>query len=224
MTAILVSPAEPGALKALGKSSSLPESKGADVIIPGRGFLVGVQRKVFPEDFLASLSDGRGPRWVMELSAAFEFPLLILEGRPKWTFSGQLLGSEYGPGRLFNRVQLRSYLWSLHHEFSITHMWTDDLSDTCEVVRELARWAQKPHHDSIMQRPGPKKNIRKRVPERDWGIHFLQGVNGIGPEMAGRIYDHFGRVPMEWSVSEDELLEVEGIGPGRAGRLMGVLK
>lgn len=40
--------------------------------------------------------------------------------------------------------------------------------------------------------------------------------------MAGQIYDHFGMIPLRWTVSEAELMEVQGIGAGRAASLLGV--
>jgi len=43
-------------------------------------------------------------------------------------------------------------------------------------------------------------------------MHVLQGFPGMGPELAGRVVDKFEGVPLTWTVSEDELQTVEGLG------------
>jgi excinuclease UvrABC nuclease subunit len=57
-----------------------------------------------------------------------------------------------------------------------------------------------------------------------WGVHFLQGIDGIGPEVAGRIYDHFGKVPLAWECQLEDLLEIEGVGKVRAAKLLAMFE
>jgi ERCC4-type nuclease len=45
-------------------------------------------------------------------------------------------------------------------------------------------------------------------------------MNGVGAEMAGRIWDHFGRVPWRWEVGVNELMKVKGVGRTRAERML----
>jgi ERCC4-type nuclease len=222
---ILVSPAEPATLRSLGASSTVPEAQyGADFLIAAKGFTIGVQRKEFPGDFLSSLSDGRLGESVVKLTKT-TMPVLLLEGKPRWTFSGQLLGHDYGQGRQFLRSQLRGLLFTMQNEFGVAHHWTDDVNDSFEFLRELDRWGRKDKHDSLLGRPGVKgAGMRKRVTDRDHAIHLLQGFQGVGAELAGRIYDHFGGVPLHWSVTADEFLEIEGLGPVTVDKLMARLK
>jgi ERCC4-type nuclease len=49
---------------------------------------------------------------------------------------------------------------------------------------------------------------------------LLQSFEGIGPAAAEGIYDHFEGVPLEWSVTPEELQEIDGIGPKTAEKLM----
>jgi len=41
----------------------------------------------------------------------------------------------------------------------------------------------------------------------------------VGPELAERIVEHFGGIPMRWEVAIEELLEVYGIGKVKAEKL-----
>jgi Holliday junction resolvasome RuvABC DNA-binding subunit len=62
------------------------------------------------------------------------------------------------------------------------------------------------------------------VDSRDWALHLLQGFEGIGPDLAAAIFDHFEGVPFRWNVEGAKgLMEVPGIGKGRAEKLWGAL-
>ena len=219
MSAILVSPAEPLQLREIGTVSSGPEAYGADFLIPGLGFLLGVQRKQFPDDFLASLHDGRLSTSLVALSKCDE-RVLLLEGKPGWTRSGFLVHDRVQ----FSRTQLRNLLMSAHTELGVHTMWTDGIVDTIDALRDLSRWAAKPKHDSLFNRPNTKPTYRRQFSERDMAVFLLQGFDGIGPELAGRIYDHFGRVPLKWDVSNGELEEIKGVSKGRLAKLKELVK
>jgi Fanconi anemia group M protein len=217
---ILVSPTEPALLRDVGKQSLIPEDYGADILIPGRSIMVAVQRKTFPADFLDSLYGDRLTRLLMKMQQA-TIRVMLLEGQPAWlepALGGALIGSRT---HSFTRKSLRGLILSMHHEFGVVTVWTDDLEDTIEFVTQTAKWALKGRHDSLMSRGAvPTSNVRRRASERDKGVYLLQSVEGVGPEMAGRIYDHFGRVPISWDVTADELQQVDGIGPKRAAKLI----
>lgn len=214
---ILVSGQEPEQLRAIGTSSAVPEDYGADFLIPGKGFFLGVQRKTFPADFLSSLHDGRLQTSLVKLTQC-EKRVLLLEGRPAWTTSGFLV-DDYVQ---FSRKQLRGLLMSAHEELGIHTMWTDGIQDTIDALHDMVRWAAKPRHDSLFTRPDTMPNKRKYT-DRDKGVFLLQGFQGIGPELAGRIYDHFRRVPLRWD-DDGELIDVKGVGKGRIARLKDIVK
>lgn len=216
---ILVAPSEPVALKEIGKSSTIPEMYGADLLIPGNGILVGIQRKQFPGDFIASMSDGRLQTSLLKLSQV-DVPILVLEGRPSWSFNGFLVGFNYGRGGEFARSTLRSLLFSAQSELGITHHWTDSMNDTIDFTRDLARWAEKDKHDSLFKRPGiPKNEATRRISDRDRAAWILQGLDNIGYTTACSIYDYFEGLPLRWTVTKKELQEVPGVGKGRAVKL-----
>lgn len=221
---ILLSPAEPVEFHSLGDRSHIVEAEyGADFLVAGKGFLVAVQRKQFPGDFLASVADGRFPVLLPRMLNA-EFRILLLEGRPRWSTTGALLNFDWGRGKDFTRSHLRAMLWSLHWVWGVTAMWTDDRADTLDFLRDLRRWAEKDRHEALGVRPPIDKGDFRRTPKpRDRAVHILQGFDGVGPAVAESIYDHFGFLPLRWAVEESDLLAVPGVGPGRVRKLVEVV-
>lgn len=216
--AVLVAPTEPPILRAVGASSSVPEQYGCDLLIGAQWGLVGVQRKTFPEDLVASLNDDRFARLVRKLDGvAVRF--LVLEGTPVWTQDGWLVHDRHH----LSRKSLWGLLASLSALYGVATLWTRDLPETVALVEYLATWAAKEAHGSVLARPGPPKSTWGDVGDQTWAEFILQGVDGIGPALARRIIHQFGRVPLVWSVSPEELLTVPGLGPGRLKKMLSVI-
>lgn len=211
---IRVSPSEPPALRAIGRTTMLPEHFGADVCFPSRLGLVVLQRKEFPSDFMASVHDGRlGEQRAKMQRAAVK--VLVLEGRGTWTTDGELV-VPFGPGLSIS--QYRRYLWSVQLDgIWVSH--TSGLAETVELVKDLKEWSDKAKHGGG-GRPKPKGSGGWGQPtDRDWGSHLLQSFDGVGPEMATRIFDRFGRVPLAWTCTPEDMAMVQGVGPKRVDKM-----
>ena len=222
--AFLLSPTEHELKSLFGDkavTSLYAERYGADVlvIVEGRGKLA-IQRKTFPEDLLASLEDGRLARELAMLSQS-EYPVLILEGRPKWTGDGHLMQPW---ASRWTKAQIRNLLRSVWLAHGIQVEYTDDVNDTAAAVLEMESWFRKEVHRSLLTRPKQTAhNTWGTSNQRDFARFFLQGLPGVGSVLAEAIYDHFGKVPMSWDCTQDELKEVYGIGAKRAKVLWEVL-
>ena len=217
---MLVSPTEPAPISDLGPTSSVPERHGADIFWIGRAPHVrcGVQRKAFPNDFLASINDDRLSVELGQMQA-LDLAVLLLEGTPQWTTDGKLL-TDYGTP--WDKKSHRGYLWSVRSR-GVWVETTDTPAETVDVVRRLVAWTKSPKHSSTYQRRGPRVEWGNPT-NRDWARHFVQGLPGVGPELADRIINHFdGQLPVAWVVTREQLLEVKGVGPKTADRLIGVL-
>lgn len=212
---MLVSPTEPAQLKRLGKVSGLPERYGVDILIVAGKARTGVQRKKFPDDLVASLSDGRLYSQLPKM-AELDRALLIFEGYGKWTLDGELV---HGYTRNFTRAQYIALQYSILFEFGVHVMHVRDIKETAEALVALEHWAEKPKHSSLRTRPGPKKDSWGDVGHRERAQHLLQGLNGVGVEMAGRIYDHFGGIPMKWDCTMEDLTKIPGIGKVKAKKI-----
>lgn len=212
---MLISPSEPAELRAIGRTTMAPERYGADILWaqPGIG-LVGVQRKEFPGDFLASVGS-RLPTQLAKM-ARLDLAVLVLEGRGTWSTDGELA---HGWGQSYTRSQHRRYLCSVRAR-GIWVEQTESLADTIEFLGDLAAWAAKPKHHSLAQRDGPKRNGWGRVSSKAWQIHLVQGIgDGIGPEMAERIVDAVG-LPFSLCVDEADLVAIHGVGKVTAKKIV----
>lgn len=219
---MLVSPTEPLPIRALGRVHSLPEKRGVDVLFAAGGRWVGVQRKEI-RDLVASVRDGRLHREVQQMttnlaSRGLGIAVLVVEGRFAWTVDGEWVE----PGWRWTRRQHRGLLWSVRSK-GIWVEVTADANDTADLCRDLQAWASKDRHSSLDHRPGPV-GLWGKATTREYACHLLQGFDGVGPELANRIVDHFGRLPIGWLVTAADLEEVPGIGKVKAKRLIGALE
>jgi len=213
---VLISPTEPTPIKDLGKISSLSEKYGSDILIMAKTVRIGIQRKAFPNDLLASLADGRlydQIRKMVELDHA----IIIFEGRGEWTSDGALVHMTS-----FTRDQYHGLIMSLSFEFGIQVVQVRDIGETCQFLTNMEKWVHKPAHTSLLRRPGPPKDSWNQKSERMNGIHLIQSFQGVGPTLAARIYDHFEGVPMHWDEGV-QFEDVPGIGKEKARQLMEAL-
>jgi len=213
---MIVSPTEPPALKAIGSVSMLPERYGCDLLFAAGGKFYGVQRKEF-KDFIASVADGRLGQQVAQMQNV-EQAMVVIEGEGRWTDDGVLL-DRYAD---MTRSSMRKLLWSVRDR-GIWVDFTEGLGDTIQLVKAFEEWCKKGGHTSLMGRPKPQSQWGKAA-NRDFQIHLLQGVPGVGVELAQRIVEKFGGVPWSWDVGVEELMTVDGIGKTKAARMMEVLR
>jgi ERCC4-type nuclease len=222
---ILIAPTEPIALRAIGKTSSLPEKYGADVAwiatrpAPDRKkVLVGVQRKEW-KDLIASVEDGRWAR-EMQMLQSCGMAFVVVEGWPVTGPSGQVVDKAFG--RPWNIDALRSVLWScMSHGIHVDR--TANVKDTVRWVQRMVDWSGKGEHSSLRGRPGPGSMWGKPT-NREYGLHLLQGLPGVGPTLAGELWDAFGKVPWKWEVGVEDLTKVKGVGRVRAQRMIDALE
>jgi ERCC4-type nuclease len=102
-------------------------------------------------------------------------------------------------------------------------MWVKDMAATITAIEHLDAWAQKVKHTSLTRRSGPAKSSWGSTTVRHLAQHIMQGFPGVGPELAGRIVDKFEGAPLTFSATYEELLEVEGLGKGKADAMMAAL-
>jgi len=211
---ILYSPYEPESIKRMlegrGLQHSLPEKYGADFLIPCNGLKVAVQRKT-GEDLLASLEDGRLMLEVALMRTA-DVAVLVVEGEVP------------PPGSRYTKEQVRNLLRSAYHRgVRVEH--TSSPADTVEALLEMERYYSKDSHLSMITRPKTAaRDEWYRRTNREWAIFILQGFPGIGPTLAQEIFDYFGRVPLKWDCTKEEMMRVPGLGTNRVNRLWEVLE
>jgi len=187
---LLISPAEPKELYRMGRTSSLPEKYGSDFLFASHEVgLIGIQRKQFPEDWLASLrGDDRVSRELQQMKR-LDMGIWILEGMGNWTNEGFLV---YGGRYKYFEYELWGFqLTAQLLGYSVFRV--RDQQSTLKLLERIQLWAAKPEHGSLLVRPKPGQ--WGEAGSREWGNHFLQGLPGVGYAKAEKILDDFGRPP-----------------------------
>lgn len=228
----LLSPSDTGLAEKLGDdaiNSSLPESKGADVLLYTESGLLGWQRKAVPNDFISSFTDGRFARLLPLLTKSCAFCRIVQEGEFKyWPDQTVHLGMRIEKGRRvrvqsrFTRNHIHGMLNDIEVVWGVPIRVTEDLDDTVRYLRSVRRFMEAKTHVGLYTRP--KVKGRWYVPSADEvQLWILQGFGGIGPSTADKIIRHFGRIPLRWTCSVEELAGVEGVTHKQAQELISVL-
>jgi ERCC4-type nuclease len=218
MTIGLISPSETKLVEKLKEEviiSPLPEEKGADVLIYTKQGLLGIQRKEVPNDFLASITDGRLARETSLLPKHCKFRLVLLEGHFKYFPNGGVALGRREPSR-FTKTQIDGLLFDIKYVKGVDYDYTDDLDDTIFYIKTLSRWMNTEKHTGLFSRPGGPQGTWAVPSVEEKQSWLLQGFEGVGPAIASSIISYFGRIPLSWSCSLDELVKVPKLSAKRA--------
>lgn len=216
---MICSPTEPAQLRDAASSVSMfPENFGADLVVGiHAGGWAGIQRKEV-RDLCASIEDNRLTEQLVKLRQ-LPMSMLIVEGELEWTNDGEMLGAR-NRFKSITRDRFDGVMWTVQSEGTWV-CFTSGLSETIRVAKHFEKWVGKPRKGLATR---PQVTAAWGSPDsRDFQIHLLTGFPGVGPELAERILDHFGRVPWTWNVTVDEMMQVVGIGKRKAEQIMGVV-
>ncbi len=222
---LLVSPAEPANVKRAiptgvkWGTSSLCEQMGVDFLWHGHGGWCGVQRKEI-SDLLASAADGRLSRELQQV-VDLETAVVVMEGIPHYTTEGVLVDG--GFGRSWTAQQIMGLVWSIQKR-GVWMANTKSVDETILYVLGLMQWSQKERHNTAVKRAGVVSVWGGNPDAKEFACHLLQGIPGVGPEIAAKVYDHFGRVPWRWDVTAEELMKIDGVGRKKAETMMRALR
>lgn len=144
--------------------------------------------------------------------------LLIIEGRVQFDTDGRLQ-DRWGP--TWTYAQWVGVQWSIQHA-GCWVMGTRDAGETAEVCRLFEKWVRKKRHSGLAARGSAGSIWGTRPDQREYGVHVLQGISGVGPELAGRIFDQYGGLPVQWrkEVDEKSLTGVAGVGKVKARQIL----
>lgn len=187
--------------------SMIPETYGVDFYWIAKMGKCGIQRKEW-KDFFASVEDGRLAKEFGQMEG-LAWKGLILEGTLQIT-NGHTTGKY---GTQWSEEAIHNYLLSVQHR-GVAVVYSGSHHHTASKVEASAGWTDKGGHHGTNHRPGPKGKWGKPT-NRDYAIHVMSGVPGVGHELASRIWDKYG-CPIQWTVGVEELMQVPGIGKKKA--------
>ena len=161
---------------------------------------VVIERKTYA-DFAMSLADGRLFPQAAALARSPHRPVVLLEG-PK-----PAKMPDVHPHALKGAMVSLAVMWRL----PVLH--ARDPEDSLRVLRFVAHQLRN-LDPGILQRYDRKP---KRFASRK--LYVLQGLPGIGPELASRLLFQFGSIERVVAADEDMLIQVRGVGRKRAARI-----
>jgi len=227
---ILLSPSETKLKKALGDdaiTSLLCEEKGADILIYSPQGLMKIQRKSIPGDFLSSMTDGRFATSLPLLVKDCSFCRVLCEGEFKyWPDGTVFIGMSKDKKRIpsyYRREHIDGMLNDIEFIYGIQIRWTKDIQGTVLYIRSVQRFLDEKTHVGLFTRPKAKGTWA--VPsKRDIHLWLLQSFNGIGARTASKIIDTFGRAPLDWTCTPEELASAANVQLAKAIEWMDCLK
>lgn len=209
---IWVSPTEPPALRELGRTSMLPEQFGCDVYWRTATGGWGVQRKALA-DLYASVDDGRLGQQLAQIRGSDTHALVVVEGAPTWDVDGNI-ATYISRHRRGSWTVARYFGTLLRIQSSGARLLqVRDVNETLDAVESWHRHSEKPSDERVdIARPAPRGIWGSDPTSRDYAIHLLTSIPGIGSKHAGAIFDHYGRLPLSWD-DPSLLSAIPGIGP-----------
>lgn len=162
-----------------------------------------IERKGGP-DLSASLLDGRLFGQAEALAAAAPRPVLLLEGDPH-------TNANLHPDALPGAISALSIFW---------HLQVISTRNKEDTARLLARMF---HH--TVHGLGYEVPLRVGKPSAtsavDGGLaqYLVEGLPGVGPEMARKLLLHFGSARGVFTASAADLLNCKGVGPKTAEKI-----
>jgi len=143
---------------------------------------------------------------VGELSRAYARPVMVVEGT-----------NLYGQ-RDIDPNAIRGALASLAVDFDVSVLRTEDEGDTTELLATIAKREQETRDREVSVHG--EKTTKTRAEQQEY---VVSSIADIGPVTARTLLEHFGTVEAVMTAPEDDLLEVEGVGPVTAERIREVV-
>ena len=198
---IYVDPRERGMAKLLearGMEVTLRNLDVGDYVVSDR---VAKERKT-ASDFVASIIDPERNlfRQIGDLSRSYDRPVLILEGRDLYT-------------RQVNPSSIRGALAAVAVDYGVPIIPTEDQDETASVIALLATREQKEGHEPKVHGHKTARTLKEQQE------YLISAIPSVGPRVARNLLRHFGSIEKIMTARQEELQEVEMVGPKIAERI-----
>jgi len=166
---------------------------------------IGVERKSV-DDFLESLINGKLFKQVSQLREAYSRPVLILEGENLLT------------KRNINHNAIFGSLASISVDFGIPVLTTKDASETADLLHVIAKREQREDKKDVAVR-GEKTQMSLKERQQ----FLVEGLPNVSAVIAKRLLSHFGSIKDITNASEQELMDVNGVGKNISSEIIKLL-
>ncbi|WP_048147980.1 DEAD/DEAH box helicase [Palaeococcus ferrophilus] len=165
---------------------------------------VAIERKS-GNDFIQSIIDGRLFEQMGRLREAYPRAVVIVEG--------ELYGV-----RNVHPNAIRGALAALAVDWGVPILFSRDAKETASFIHLIARREQEEKRREVSLR-GEKKALTLAGRQR----LIVEGLPNVSATLAKRLLKHFGSVERVFTATEEELMEVEGIGEKKAREIRKVI-
>ncbi len=185
-------------LEAQGLEVTLKNLEVGDYIVSDR---IAIERKT-ADDFVASIIDPERNlfRQISDLSRSYEKPVLILEGRDLYT-------------RQISPNSIRGALAAIAIDYGIPIIPTESREETAAIIAILAA---REHKEGREPKLHGHKTARTLSEQQEY---LVSAIPSVGPAVARNLLKHFGTIEKIMTASEEELRQVELVGPKIAERI-----
>jgi len=166
---------------------------------------IGVERKNV-DDFLESLISGKLFKQISQLRDSYSRPVLILEGE------NLLTKRNISHNAIFGSIS------SISVDFGVPVLMTKDEMETADLLKVIATREQKKDNKVVAVRgEKPQMSLKERQQ------YLIEGLPNVSAVLAKRLLTYFGSVRGISNASEEELMQVAGVGKGIATEIIKVL-
>ena len=166
---------------------------------------IGVERKNV-DDFLESLISGKLFKQISQLRDSYSRPVLILEGE------NLLTKRNISHNAIFGSIS------SISVDFGVPVLMTKDEMETADLLNVIATREQKKDNKVVAVRgEKPQMSLKERQQ------YLIEGLPNVSAVLAKRLLTYFGSVRGISNASEEELMQVAGVGKGIATEIIKVL-
>jgi ERCC4-related helicase len=185
-------------LESLGLEITLSSLEVGDYVLSDR---LAVERKT-ADDFVSSIIDPERNlfRQISDLARTYDRPILILEGRDLYA-------------RQMNPASIRGALVSIAVDYGVPIIPTEDREETAAVLSLLAAREKKEGRE-------PKAHGHKTARTlKEQQEYLISAIPSVGPAVAKNLLKHFGSIEKIMTASQEDLQQVELVGPKIAERI-----
>ncbi|MBS3156990.1 hypothetical protein J4442_02340 [Candidatus Woesearchaeota archaeon] len=172
----------------------------------GEILTLGVERKTI-NDFLNSMIDKRLISQLIDMKKHFDITLLIMEGE-----------ENIYQIRDFHPNSIRGMLASIAIDFQVPILYTRNHKDTANLLAIIAKRLEKPRSlPSLLKK-------RKPLTLKQQQEYFIESLPGIGPTISKSLLQKFKNIKKIINATEEELKEVDKIGPKKIENIKRILE
>lgn len=174
-------------------------------------FVIGpetvVERKEI-SDFVSTITGDRSLfEQVGNMTDSYDRSIILIEGNPQELYSQGV-----------HPNAIRATLDSVVGDFNLDIFYASDESDTANWLQTLAKRSQDDSESTVSSHGNKKTQTITDQQE-----YIVSSVGDVGPVSAKALLKHFGSVREVFNADQDELEEVDGVGPKTAEKITTVL-